>query len=57
MLTLESIMIEARNIPAYLPNVLALREALHKAKEWSAKVDAIQVVSRRTVITKYRFNL
>uniref|UniRef100_A0A8C8CHB1 Lysine-specific demethylase 5A n=1 Tax=Oncorhynchus tshawytscha TaxID=74940 RepID=A0A8C8CHB1_ONCTS len=42
MLTLESIMIEARNIPAYLPNVLALREALHKAKEWSAKVDAIQ---------------
>uniref|UniRef100_A0A4W5L4W3 [histone H3]-trimethyl-L-lysine(4) demethylase n=1 Tax=Hucho hucho TaxID=62062 RepID=A0A4W5L4W3_9TELE len=43
MLTLESIVIEARNIPAYLPNVLALREALHKAKEWSAKVDAIQV--------------
>uniref|UniRef100_A0A4W5KSZ0 [histone H3]-trimethyl-L-lysine(4) demethylase n=1 Tax=Hucho hucho TaxID=62062 RepID=A0A4W5KSZ0_9TELE len=42
MLTLESIVIEARNIPAYLPNVLALREALHKAKEWSAKVDAIQ---------------
>uniref|UniRef100_A0A4W5KHK1 [histone H3]-trimethyl-L-lysine(4) demethylase n=1 Tax=Hucho hucho TaxID=62062 RepID=A0A4W5KHK1_9TELE len=42
MVTLESIMIEARNIPAYLPNVLALREALHKAKEWSAKVDAIQ---------------
>uniref|UniRef100_A0A8C7MS39 [histone H3]-trimethyl-L-lysine(4) demethylase n=1 Tax=Oncorhynchus kisutch TaxID=8019 RepID=A0A8C7MS39_ONCKI len=42
MLTLENIVIEARNIPAYLPNVLALREALHKAKEWSAKVDAIQ---------------
>uniref|UniRef100_A0A4W5KUE2 [histone H3]-trimethyl-L-lysine(4) demethylase n=1 Tax=Hucho hucho TaxID=62062 RepID=A0A4W5KUE2_9TELE len=58
MLTLESIVIEARNIPAYLPNVLALREALHKAKEWSAKVDAIQVVSRGTVITdEYRFNL
>jgi histone demethylase JARID1 len=57
MLTLESIMIEARNIPAYLPNVLALRDALYKAKEWSAKVDDIQVVSRRTVITKYRFNL
>uniref|UniRef100_A0A674BV38 [histone H3]-trimethyl-L-lysine(4) demethylase n=1 Tax=Salmo trutta TaxID=8032 RepID=A0A674BV38_SALTR len=45
MLTLESIVVEARNIPAYLPNVLALREALHKAKEWSAKVDAIQTGS------------
>uniref|UniRef100_A0A8C7SEL8 [histone H3]-trimethyl-L-lysine(4) demethylase n=1 Tax=Oncorhynchus mykiss TaxID=8022 RepID=A0A8C7SEL8_ONCMY len=55
MLTLESIMIEARNIPAYLPNVLALREALHKAKEWSAKVDAIQVVSRRTCGSNYAY--
>uniref|UniRef100_A0A6Q2YHW0 [histone H3]-trimethyl-L-lysine(4) demethylase n=1 Tax=Esox lucius TaxID=8010 RepID=A0A6Q2YHW0_ESOLU len=45
IVTLESIVMEARNIPAYLPNVLALREALHKAKEWSSKVDAIQVVS------------
>uniref|UniRef100_A0A667YTD4 [histone H3]-trimethyl-L-lysine(4) demethylase n=1 Tax=Myripristis murdjan TaxID=586833 RepID=A0A667YTD4_9TELE len=42
MVTLESIVLEARNIPAYLPNVLALREALHKAKEWTAKVEAIQ---------------
>ncbi|XP_069048151.1 lysine-specific demethylase 5A isoform X2 [Lepisosteus oculatus] len=40
--TLESIVMEAKNIPAYLPNVLALREALQKAKEWSAKVEAIQ---------------
>uniref|UniRef100_A0A674DD66 [histone H3]-trimethyl-L-lysine(4) demethylase n=1 Tax=Salmo trutta TaxID=8032 RepID=A0A674DD66_SALTR len=55
MLALESIMIEARNIPAYLPNVLALREALHKAKEWSAKVDAIQVVSRRTCGSNYAY--
>ncbi|CAB1316997.1 unnamed protein product, partial [Coregonus sp. 'balchen'] len=55
MLTLESIVIEARNIPAYLPNVLALREALHKAKEWSAKVDAIQVVSRRTSGSNYAY--
>uniref|UniRef100_A0A6Q2XXI7 [histone H3]-trimethyl-L-lysine(4) demethylase n=1 Tax=Esox lucius TaxID=8010 RepID=A0A6Q2XXI7_ESOLU len=53
IVTLESIVMEARNIPAYLPNVLALREALHKAKEWSSKVDAIQVVSRRTVTTDY----
>ncbi|KAL0962770.1 hypothetical protein UPYG_G00345120 [Umbra pygmaea] len=55
MLTLESIVMEARNIPAYLPNVLALREALHKAKEWSSKVDAIQVVSRRTSGTNYAY--
>uniref|UniRef100_A0A8C1XFX2 Lysine (K)-specific demethylase 5A n=1 Tax=Cyprinus carpio TaxID=7962 RepID=A0A8C1XFX2_CYPCA len=42
LLTLESIVMEAKNIPAYLPNVLALRDALHKAKEWTAKVEAIQ---------------
>uniref|UniRef100_A0A671V922 [histone H3]-trimethyl-L-lysine(4) demethylase n=1 Tax=Sparus aurata TaxID=8175 RepID=A0A671V922_SPAAU len=42
MVTLESIVLEARNIPAYLPNILALREALQKAKEWTAKVEAIQ---------------
>ncbi|KAI1905471.1 hypothetical protein AGOR_G00016540 [Albula goreensis] len=42
MATLESIVLEAKNIPAYLPNVLALREALQKAKEWTAKVEAIQ---------------
>uniref|UniRef100_A0A1A7WD43 [histone H3]-trimethyl-L-lysine(4) demethylase n=2 Tax=Iconisemion striatum TaxID=60296 RepID=A0A1A7WD43_9TELE len=42
MVTLESIVLEARNIPAYLPNILALEDALHKAKEWSSKVEAIQ---------------
>ncbi|KAA0721560.1 Lysine-specific demethylase 5A [Triplophysa tibetana] len=42
LLTLESIVMEAKNIPAYLPNVLALRDALHRAKEWTAKVEAIQ---------------
>ncbi|KAM9772415.1 lysine-specific demethylase 5A [Syngnathus typhle] len=42
MVTLESIVLEARNIPAYLPNILALRDALQKAKDWTAKVDAIQ---------------
>ncbi|XP_031721442.1 lysine-specific demethylase 5A isoform X2 [Anarrhichthys ocellatus] len=42
MVTLESIVLEARNIPAYLPNILALREALLKAKEWTSKVEAIQ---------------
>ncbi len=48
MVTLESIVLEARNIPAYLPNILALREALQKAKEWTAKVEAIQVLSTCT---------
>lgn len=43
MATLESIVMEAKNIPAYLPNVLALRDALQKAKEWTCKVEAIQV--------------
>uniref|UniRef100_A0A8C6V258 [histone H3]-trimethyl-L-lysine(4) demethylase n=1 Tax=Neogobius melanostomus TaxID=47308 RepID=A0A8C6V258_9GOBI len=42
METLESIVLESRNIPAYLPNILALQEALQKAKEWTCKVDAIQ---------------
>uniref|UniRef100_A0A3B3XYM6 [histone H3]-trimethyl-L-lysine(4) demethylase n=1 Tax=Poecilia mexicana TaxID=48701 RepID=A0A3B3XYM6_9TELE len=42
MVTLESIVLEARNIPAYLPNVLALEEALQKAKDWTCKVEAIQ---------------
>ena len=49
MVTLESIVLEARNIPAYLPNILALREALHKAKEWTAKVEAIQVLTIHTL--------
>ena len=43
MATLEAIVSEAKGIPAHLPNVVALREALRKAKEWSSKVEAIQV--------------
>ncbi|XP_074862426.1 lysine-specific demethylase 5A isoform X3 [Carettochelys insculpta] len=42
MIALESIVNEAKNIPAYLPNVLALREALQRARDWTAKVEAIQ---------------
>uniref|UniRef100_A0A8C5HVF8 [histone H3]-trimethyl-L-lysine(4) demethylase n=1 Tax=Gouania willdenowi TaxID=441366 RepID=A0A8C5HVF8_GOUWI len=42
MVTLESIVLEAKNIPAYLPYILALREALQKAKDWTSKVEAIQ---------------
>ncbi|KAL7982263.1 hypothetical protein Chor_009861 [Crotalus horridus] len=39
---LENIVNEAKNIPAYLPNILALREALQRARDWTAKVEAIQ---------------
>uniref|UniRef100_A0A8C2UC94 Lysine-specific demethylase 5A n=1 Tax=Coturnix japonica TaxID=93934 RepID=A0A8C2UC94_COTJA len=42
MMALESIVNEAKNIPAYLPNVLALKEALQRARDWSVKVEAIQ---------------
>ncbi|XP_077979102.1 lysine-specific demethylase 5A-like [Glandiceps talaboti] len=40
--TLEAIIHEAKSIPAYLPNTLALKEALKKAKDWTAKVETIQ---------------
>eukprot|EP00106_Octopus_bimaculoides_P001838 XP_014769280.1 PREDICTED: lysine-specific demethylase 5A-like [Octopus bimaculoides] len=42
MSTLESIIAEANDIKAYLPNVSALKEALRKAKEWTSKLDAVQ---------------
>uniref|UniRef100_A0A8C8EDJ0 Lysine-specific demethylase 5A n=1 Tax=Otus sunia TaxID=257818 RepID=A0A8C8EDJ0_9STRI len=42
MMSLEGIVNEAKNIPAYLPNVLALKEALQRARDWTAKVEAIQ---------------
>ena len=43
MASLESIVNEAKSIPAFLPNVLSLKEALQKAREWTTKVEAIQV--------------
>ena len=43
--SLESIVNEAKSIPAFLPNVLSLKEALQKAREWTTKVEAIQVKS------------
>jgi len=53
MATLEAIIKEAEGIPAYLPNVTALKDALRKAKEWTNKVEAVQVrlcyvLSKRT---------
>ncbi|XP_064606539.1 lysine-specific demethylase 5A-like isoform X1 [Liolophura sinensis] len=42
MTTLEAIINEARGIPAFLPNVVALKEAVRKAREWMNKVEGIQ---------------
>ncbi|KAM8973595.1 lysine-specific demethylase 5A isoform 2-T2 [Pelodytes ibericus] len=42
MSSLESILTEAKKIQAYLPNVLALKEALQRAKDWTSKVESIQ---------------
>ena len=44
--TLEAIINESKSIPAYLPNVCALREAVRKANEWVSKVETIQVRTR-----------
>lgn len=43
MATVEAIVKEASRVPLYLPNVSALKEALRKAREWSDKVDQVQV--------------
>nr|XP_054751747.1 lysine-specific demethylase 5A-like isoform X1 [Lytechinus pictus] len=40
--TLEAIINEARNIPVHLPNTIALKEALKKAKDWSKQIEDIQ---------------
>uniref|UniRef100_A0A6I8P9J6 Lysine-specific demethylase 5C n=1 Tax=Ornithorhynchus anatinus TaxID=9258 RepID=A0A6I8P9J6_ORNAN len=40
--TLEAIIREAENIPVHLPNILALKEALAKARAWIADVEEIQ---------------
>lgn len=48
--TLEAIINEAKNIPAYLPNVCALREAVRKANEWMTKVESIQVNVRSYIL-------
>lgn len=42
IVVLESLLEEAKNIPAYLPNIQALHNVLKKGKEWISKVDAIQ---------------
>ncbi|XP_052677656.1 lysine-specific demethylase 5A-like isoform X4 [Crassostrea angulata] len=42
MATLEAIINEAKGIPAFLPNVSALKDALKKAKDWTYKVETVQ---------------
>lgn len=54
IVALESIVSEAKNIPAYLPNVLALREALQRARDWTSKVEAIQVGLTRSKYLELR---
>ena len=51
MATVEAIIQEASRVPLYLPNVSALKEALRKAREWSDKVDQVQVRSRHQIRT------
>ncbi|KAM7309228.1 hypothetical protein ISCGN_012859, partial [Ixodes scapularis] len=40
---LEALIAEASEIPVFLPNLAALKEATRKASEWSAKAEAVQV--------------
>ena len=42
MTTLEAIVHEASHIPASLPNISLLKEAIKRAKEWIAKVEIVQ---------------
>lgn len=41
--TLEVIVTEASKVKIILPNVSALKDALQKAKDWSNKVEKVQV--------------
>jgi histone demethylase JARID1 len=41
--TIETILKEAEAIPAFLPSIGTLKDALKKGKEWSAKIETIQV--------------
>lgn len=51
MATLEAIINEAKGIPAFLPNVSALKDALKKAKDWTQKVETVQVSSLKVIST------
>lgn len=55
MATLEAIIKEAEGIPAYLPNVTALKDALRKAKEWTNKVETVQVSLHTFLWNTFRY--
>lgn len=47
--TLEVIVQEASKVKIVLPNVSALKDALHRAKEWTNKVEQVQVQHSTTL--------
>lgn len=44
METLEAVLQEVENIPAYLPNCLQLQDVIDKAKNWLQEAEALQVM-------------
>ena len=44
MSSIQAIVHEASLVPVHLPNINALKEALGKARDWSSKVDHVQVI-------------
>lgn len=43
MSSIQAIVREASLVPVHLPNINALKDALSKARDWSSKVDHVQV--------------
>ncbi|XP_031423782.1 lysine (K)-specific demethylase 5Ba isoform X2 [Clupea harengus] len=48
--SLESAVLEAESVPAFLPNCLQLTDAISKAKEWLQEADALQLGGRVPVL-------
>jgi uncharacterized membrane protein YdcZ (DUF606 family) len=44
MTSIQTIVREASLVPVHLHNINALKEALGKARDWSHKVDHVQVI-------------
>ena len=49
-MTLEGILTETASIPAKLPNVSQLADAVSKAREWIGKVKAFQVIKFSEIV-------
>lgn len=54
---LESVLGEAGNLAVHLPNVLQLTDAVKKAKDWIAKVQAVQVMNIVTLLFLFYLSL